>query len=799
MANINNVSQTSSSSSYVAKGISGLASGMNTEEIVEKMTSDIQAKIDKVKQEQQKYTWKQEAYREVISSLVSFQDKYFSFSSSTNLLSSSFFNATTMVAGGSNAGKISVSGVASTNKPTYSVTGVSQLATKSSFSSGGIKTAQKIETGEISFGEREASLLTNGSVSIKYGDKVYTVDIPSDATINDPQSLVDALNKSMTQNNLSIGGTLAEKLEFSLGDDGKVSLNAINPTDSNLFSISGGTNPVLNALHMTSGTEAVDGKITASEVTKKEDLVHNVKFDLTGKSLTFDLNGSSKTIAFTAEDSEKVTDIESLKTLLQEKIDDKFGKNKIKVSIPTDSTGALENKISFGTVKLDSSGNEVVDETSLLKITSATSDTLSSSGVFNLEDGAQNRLNTSKTLKELGFTPSGTDEQGKPQYKLKVNGVEFAFGEDDTINKVINTINNDREAGVNITYLSTSGRFSVMADESGVQGKVEFEDMGGDLVLGLFGTKDQMDSSMIHGQDMKMTIRYDGSDTDVEINRSSNNVSIDGINFTANGTFSAYNKDGVYNKEDAISFTTKSETDNIVSTIKSMAEDYNKMLDSINKLTSTKANRKYPPLTDAQKKEMKPEEIKLWEDKAKEGILFGDSTLNQLASDMRFMFSTAINNVGTASSIGITTSSSYSDNGKIVIDEKKLKEALESDPEKVKSIFISSADASPSLTGSGRLAGGLSIRMKTTMEAYAKSTGSYKGKLVDLAGIKNNATTSDNYIDRQQKILNAKLESLEKVLKKRRDRYQGQFSNLEVYLSKMNAQSSWLASATGGN
>lgn len=803
MTSINSMTSTSSSSTYSAKGYTGLASGLDTESIVESMTSDIQAKIDKVKKEQQKYEWKQDAYREVITALTDFQDKYFSYSSSSNLLSSSFYNCTTMVAGGNNASKISVSGTASTTNPTYNITGVSQLAKKAGFMSGGSKTSEDITTGQISFGDRQASLVAGGSLSIKYGSSVCTVSIPSDADITDANKLAESLNTAMAKNNLSIGGTLSDKLKFSADSDGKMSLGFVNSDDSNSFSISGGTTEVLSALHMSSGDKQSGGTIVGDAATTELDLLHTVKFDLTGKELTFDLNGSSKTIKFTADDSAKVTDIDSLKVLLEEEINKKFGENKIKVSV--NGTG-----LSFGTA----------DTTSILKISSGTADTLGTKGIFNVANGEKNRLDTSKTLKDLGFK---TTTDGVNEYKFKVNDVEFSFGEDATVASVLSSINNNTEAGVNVTFLSTSGRFSVMADESGAQGKVAFEDMGsGDLINSLFGTKAEREAATTVGLDMKMTIRYEGATKDTEINRSSNTASIDGINFTAKGEFSAaytekqtVDADGnpvtdtngnpvmekEYNADEVISFTTKAETDDIVSTIKTMAEDYNKILDSVNKFVTTKSRSSkhnqsvYEPLTDAQKKEMTADEIKAWEKKAKEGILFGDSTLRQLASDLRFVFSTAVSNVGVASSIGISASSSYSDNGKIVINEKKLKDALENNPDKVKSIFTSTAEASPSITGSAKLAGGITTRIKTVMESYAKSTGSQKGKLVDLAGIKNNATTNNNYIERQQKLLSNKLDYLKDFLKTRQDRYQKQFSGLETYMSNMNAQSSWLASA----
>ena len=54
-------------------------------------------------------------------------------------------------------------------------------------------------------------------------------------------------------------------------------------------------------------------------------------------------------------------------------------------------------------------------------------------------------------------------------------------------------------------------------------------------------------------------------------------------------------------------------------------------------------NADYAPLTDAQKKDMKDDEIKLWEEKAEKGLLRNDSTLSSLLTNMRTSIYTAVN------------------------------------------------------------------------------------------------------------------------------------------------------------
>ncbi|MEG0778910.1 MAG: flagellar cap protein FliD N-terminal domain-containing protein, partial [Oscillospiraceae bacterium] len=72
MNNIGNSNYFSASRSS-NKGMSGLASGMDTENMVKQMLAGTQAKIDKQNQLKQQAEWKQTIYRDVISSINSFR------------------------------------------------------------------------------------------------------------------------------------------------------------------------------------------------------------------------------------------------------------------------------------------------------------------------------------------------------------------------------------------------------------------------------------------------------------------------------------------------------------------------------------------------------------------------------------------------------------------------------------------------------------------------------------------------------------------------------------------------------
>ena len=67
----------SSTSSSNANRISGLASGLDTENLVKELTSTTKSRIEKAKQQKQIFEWKQADYQKISTALVNFNEKYF--------------------------------------------------------------------------------------------------------------------------------------------------------------------------------------------------------------------------------------------------------------------------------------------------------------------------------------------------------------------------------------------------------------------------------------------------------------------------------------------------------------------------------------------------------------------------------------------------------------------------------------------------------------------------------------------------------------------------------------------------
>ena len=72
---------------------SGLASGLDTESIIDDLMRIEQLKVDKLKQEKQLIEWRRDDYREIINLIRGFYDKYFDILyAETNMRSANAYN-----------------------------------------------------------------------------------------------------------------------------------------------------------------------------------------------------------------------------------------------------------------------------------------------------------------------------------------------------------------------------------------------------------------------------------------------------------------------------------------------------------------------------------------------------------------------------------------------------------------------------------------------------------------------------------------------------------------------------------
>ena len=107
-----------------------------------------------------------------------------------------------------------------------------------------------------------------------------------------------------------------------------------------------------------------------------------------------------------------------------------------------------------------------------------------------------------------------------------------------------------------------------------------------------------------------------------KLKRSSNVFDIDGMSITVTGTFGYDASGNIDTTTEPVTFDAQVDSDKAVDAVKQMVDDYNALIELVNKELTKKRDRDYAPLTDEQKADMSENEIKLWEEKAKSWYAF---------------------------------------------------------------------------------------------------------------------------------------------------------------------------------
>lgn len=331
-------------------------------------------------------------------------------------------------------------------------------------------------------------------------------------------------------------------------------------------------------------------------------------------------------------------------------------------------------------------------------------------------------------------------------------------------------IQNKAGAGVSVSY-TADGKIQIQGTSKGF--KIEGADANGTaLVNSLFGQDEMtfsshMSASVTAGQNAILTV--DGTD----IERNTNTFELDGITMELTSKYSS--------PDTPISLTTSRDTDKIIDSLVSFVDDYNTLIEELNKqLTETANYKKYAPLTDAQKKEMSDKEIELWEEKSKQGLLHNDSNISSLLGDLRMALYSSVEGAGLSLyDIGIETSDNWRDNGKLVIDEDALRSAVATNPDAISTLFTDRDQ-------------GLGLKMQNAIKAAANVSSGSPGSMVRYAGTKDVLATS-NTLYEEMKHISETLSNLNTKYQLEKTRYWKQFTAMEQAISNMNSQSSWLA------
>lgn len=828
MASISSLMSSGSSSSiYGSRNsniISGLASGMDTEAMIEGMVQGYQQKITQLGQDRTMLQWQQSAYQSISDKLVEFSRKYMSYNSpATNLFSASFFNNAILTsANGTYADLVSATGKSSS---TIVLNAVKQLAEAARYTHDASGLDTSLGKGEpVKLGEKQPLSTMSGSLTLEYGNKKVTLDFGELELFNKADGTLDtakfqtALQDKLKEQKIttSSGDQVSADtlIDVKVDSNGTVTLSDKKGAGNNVH-FSGATGDLKNLVTSADAEGTSSFTLSTTEKVVKEDAT-KAEY-LSGKSFTVTLNGQTKTFTLGEIDPSKGNLHEQVKQNLQEGLDKAFGKGKITVDM--DTTGPGERSFSFSvsngdTFRITSPVGEVlglgengvtsyVDTGKTLgDLLGRTSDGAGLNGLTGGElakaigdvteikdkDGkVTSRVDSEgNTVDEQGFR---LDKDGKrfQEYELTVNGVSIGkYNKDTALETVLNDINSNTEAGVSVSFSKTTNQFVFTAKETGAGGRVE---IGGELGERLFGKVDVTDKDhYTAGQDAKFTATINGQK--MEFSRSSNTFDLDGMSITLNGTFEV--KDG----ETPVTFSSKTDTDKIIDVVKTMVEDYNAIVSEVKKAYSDMPLEKsdgsrYKPLTDEDKADMTESEIKAYEEKAKTGILFMDRDLSSLYSALRSAVAPGGSDGSFLRSIGIKTS--YEDGlTTLSLDENALREALEQNPDQVKDAFTKSKE-------NGAASDGLMASIQKVTDRYAATTGATKGILIEKAGSKYSPSAAlNNTLLEQMKDIDKQVDKWQAKMSDKVDYYTNKFTQLEMLIAQMNSQSSSLAGMMGG-
>ena len=771
--------------------LSGLASGMDTESMIENMTQATRIKIAQQNQKKTLLGWKQTAYQGISSQLIEFSKKYMDYQSPTNLLSSSFYDQSIITSVGKNNALVSATG--KTNS-TVEINGVKELATSATHSAQGSLKPSDLATSNFDItGDMTFSKLAGGTMTFKYGKEEYTITLDQNADLSTPEKLEAEINKQLKEVKISTSGStkisLGDKIEAKV-NGGQMTFGVKSGADiaGNEVKLTGASTTVRDALNLNSsklkdGIDLSKQNFSTTIDTNKLNEKQKATEFLTGKKLTLTFNGQEKEITLlTEEEAKNIKSANDYKTKLQDKLNDAFGAGKITLEFKPESNSSNKGSFTF----------KVNDSNDVLKVSGGSAGIVGDNSVLGFKQGDGNRLNLDATLEDLGvkFTEAGNNGVIKDKRDLMINGVKIgSYGKDPTLGDIIRDINSNKEAGVKASYSETSNKFVLTSKDTGKGSKVE---IGKDGLAGeLFG------EANARGTDAVINVTVNGETK--ELTRPSNEIDIDGLKVTISGTF-GYGKDGQIDPAEKVTFSSKPDTDKMFEAIKTMVEDYNKIVESVYKEMTTKPNRDYKPLTDEQKKEMSKEQIEKWEEKAKEGLLFADTQLRSLHDSLRFIFNPGGEAGAKLRAMGIEPTDNYKDGGKIKLNEEKLRAALNNDAEGVKDAFnaLASENAEGEIMNSSSK-GGVITQLKGVMDRFASTSITKPGILVARAGSPSSPNSMlRNAMKTEMDSIDKILKNLDVKLKKEIDRYNSQFTQLEMLISQMNAQSGQLAGLMGG-
>lgn len=790
--------------------LGGITSGFDTEAMVTQLLSSYQTRIDKQSQKITKLSWQQSAYQDITKKITEFKNTYFDvLKRDTYLMSPSTFNkfkADVTATSNADTAGLTVSTTSNSSSGSYKIklnqAAKASTAQGNSITSGNFKLdldkALSSTSGEVKTNDDGSKTWTmNFALDVQVGGIRKTISFSADALLGADGNVAD---KDAAKS--SIIDSLNQKLQESFGYSGKTS-GATGATDANgkewflqvklgsdgkaEFQVGGNASVSVAENKGNFGLAQPKEKVaisTGSVVTG----VNAFQVEIGGKNVSVAFNGVSSTYydskgqtgneAILAEYKELKTaayrksynlaDNEIVSDEQLEKFNysnEQAAKDKNAASIKEALKGVAGYTFNFdGTyvTAADSNGNSVD-----FSMTSVEGGTLGLT-----KASASNKISSGSTLSDLGFKP-----EADGTYKLNINGTEISLDKKSTISSMMSAVNKSA-AGVTMTYSSLTNSFTLESKELGGAGKVEVGDTSLGRSLGLVDDNGTVGAS--EGQNAIFEINGQ------EVYLNDNTYTLDGNTFT-------FNDNMTIGETYTVNIAKDSTT--VKDALKKFVESYNKLIDDVygyigKSPAKDDDGNTYEPLTDAEKDEMSEDEITKWEEKAKQGVLYNDSTVSTVMSQMRSALYTSVTlDDGSKFGIynlGIKTSSEWSEHGKLQIDENAFDKAFENNEDAIIKLFTDSDT-------------GMMKKLNSVIDGAVKSSGAAntRGTLVRKAGKADSSVTTDSTIYKEMVKMQDRLKELQDRYDTKEEYWWKVFTNMETAMADLNSQTSYISSYLG--
>lgn len=791
--------------------LSGMTSGLDTESIVEAMMTTYQTKIDNQNKKLTKLQWQQEAYQGIISKMTSFQNKYFDvLNKNTYLGGTSTFNKlkTDITSASGSTSGIKVTTSSNSAEGTYKVS-VSRLATASTVKGNSMaredygldlsKAFDSVGYTDTANGDGSTTRSYDFSIKMQVGGVTKTVNFAAEAQVGADGSVdSDALKSSLVDN-------LNEKLQASFGYSGRTGAAATGAIDAdngqewfvqaeldaggNIRFVEGGNANI-------TVTENV-GSFGMSEAAESASL--SLTSVATGENaVSVSVGGVTKNVKYEGVSSTyyNTKDKEGNEAILEEynKLKEAAYRKENNLDADADIDETALEKFSFTSADAAAAKNSAALTEAINDAFAAEGYTFSLAGnkltasdgtdavAFDIQSTAGGTLGIAKSsssntitaknkLSDIGIEANGADGS----YKMKINGVEISVGADSTISSLISAVNGSG-AGVVMSYSSLTNSFSIEAKEQGGAGNIMIE--GNDFTKAI-GLTDESGDMVNFTLGTNAVVNVNGK----EVYLNENSYTVDGTTFTFDESIQL---------GETYTIELSKNGDGIKDIIKSFVEDYNQLIDDVYKeigskpKTDSKGNY-YEPLTDAEKDEMSEDEVNDWEEMAKVGVLYNDSTVSGIMSKLRAtMYNSVTLDDGSKIglfNIGIKASSDFADHGKLEFDEERFEKMYAENADAITTLFTDSKQ-------------GIMTKLDNVLDSAVKSTGANRGSLVRKAGVENTRSALDSTIFKEMERIQDRIATLQDRYDAREEYWWSVFTNMESMLSELNSQSTAFSSFT---